>query len=451
MPKFSEQRKSLLSSQARVQVPWIKVTIGTYTFGVFSNVTRGKGVNKDGFYDVYNVQYPNYIQSLNVVKINGQVNQYTLTIKYPVTQFDDPNFFEKVFSSVSQTRKIVFSYGDASMPSYIYKDEEAIITDISSSFILESSVISYVVKAVSGAALKTATNMSFISDGQPHKPSDLIKDLFNNRATGLQDVFKGMNSKNLNKLINGSDQYVVLDTKLNISALDYISYLVSCMIPDGSTTSDISRDIFILTIHDDTTYDKLYVDEYVPYGGPYFKVSRTSYLSEQSDAYEVDIGYNTATIVTSFNVDNNENYSILYNYQKKINPAEYVRRINKKGEWEEVYAPATTSNNEEYETRPEDKSWWTKVTKYPISATITIQGLLRPATLMTYLRLNTIFPGGHKHISSGLYIITKQVDQIDGSGYRTTLSLTKISGDNQPSVNASSPNPKASMWGNGNF
>ena len=54
---------------------------------------------------------------------------------------------------------------------------------------------------------------------------------------------------------------------------------------------------------------------------------------------------------------------------------------------------------------------------------------------MTYLRLNTIFPGGKKHISSGLYIITKQTDQIDGNGYRTTLELTKISGDNYIKTN----------------
>jgi hypothetical protein len=48
---------------------------------------------------------------------------------------------------------------------------------------------------------------------------------------------------------------------------------------------------------------------------------------------------------------------------------------------------------------------------------------------MTYLRLNVIFPGGHRHISSGLYLITKQIDTIDSAGYRTQLSLTKISGD----------------------
>ena len=33
--KFSQQRRSLLSSQTRIQVPWVKVTLGTYTFGIF--------------------------------------------------------------------------------------------------------------------------------------------------------------------------------------------------------------------------------------------------------------------------------------------------------------------------------------------------------------------------------------------------------------------------------
>jgi hypothetical protein len=48
---------------------------------------------------------------------------------------------------------------------------------------------------------------------------------------------------------------------------------------------------------------------------------------------------------------------------------------------------------------------------------------------MQYLRLNVIFPGGNKHISSGLYIVTKQTDSISNSGYRTSLSLTRIAGD----------------------
>lgn len=429
---FSQQRRSLLSSQARIQVPWIKVTIGKYTFGVF---TRAGKPDKDayGTYTSYQVQYPQYVKELRIVKINGQVNQYSLRIEYPVTINDDPNFFEKVFSSVSNTREIIFSYGDASQPAYIYKDEKAIITDVQQQFNLESSSILYNVSAISGAALKTSSCRHFFSDGAKHKPSDKIKELFRDNDSGLKAVFTGMSTKDLDTFIAGDDEPVKLETKLNMSALDYLSYLTSCMIPQG-TTGSTTKDIYILTIHDDTTYEAL-ADETTP-RGPHFKVTKTSYLSEQSDAYEIDIGYNTSTLVTQFAIDKNENYALYYDYQKELYPKEYVRRLNREGKWEDVYAPVLTSNrNTDFETNSDDLSWWTKVTKYPIQASITIQGLLRPATLMTYLRLNVIFPGGHKHISSGLYIVTKQTDVIDESGYKTTLNLTKISGDNYISTN----------------
>lgn len=66
------------------------------------------------------------------------------------------------------------------------------------------------------------------------------------------------------------------------------------------------------------------------------------------------------------------------------------------------------------------------MTQYPITVTVTLKGLLRPAILMTYVKLNVLFYG-RSHIASGVYIITKQTDSIDGSGYKTTLNLTRIS------------------------
>lgn len=428
--KFSQQRKSLLSDQARVQVPWVKVTLGTYTFGIFDSKTKSKGAkDKNGFYSTYQVKYPDYIQSLTVTKINGQVNQYVLNIIYPITQFDDPNFFEKVFSSISSARKIIFSYGDAAVPSYTYKNEEAIITKITQGFNLEASSISYQIEAVSGAALTADGTITELSSGAPVKPSDKIKSLFRSNKS-LQDTFTGMRISDLDKLISGDDQPVVLDSKRNISALDYIAYLASCMIPSG-TKPGLSKDIYILTMHDDTILDSTYdPGSFGGRGGPYFKITKTSYAAEHSDAYEVDIGYNTSTIVRNFNIEQNENFSLYYDYQNEIHSEDYARRLNKQGEWETVYSPNFMVRADEFSASAKDMIWWTKATKYPITATITIQGLLRPATLMQYLRLNIIFPGGHKHLASGLYIVTRQVDSINGQGYTTQLSLTRISGDN---------------------
>jgi hypothetical protein len=150
---------------------------------------------------------------------------------------------------------------------------------------------------------------------------------------------------------------------------------------------------------------------------------------ERDDAYEIDIGINTSTIVRSFKIDQNENFSLYYEYQEKAHPEDYVRRLNNDGLWEDVYAPTKMMRQNKYDTKATDKVWWTKITQFPITAEIQIQGLLRPATLMQYVRLNVIFPGGNKHISSGLYIVTRQIDNIGPNGYATNLGLTRIKGD----------------------
>jgi hypothetical protein len=199
------------------------------------------------------------------------------------------------------------------------------------------------------------------------------------------------------------------------------------MIPSG-TTPGLSKDIYILTFYDDTVSA---IDRGKGKGGPYFKITKTSTVMEHSEAYQVDIGVNTSTIVRNFQIEHNDNYSIYYDYQNVNHPEQYTRRLNNEGEWEDVFAPTSMIRNNKYDTKASDQVWWTKVTQFPINATITIQGLLRPATLMQYLRLNVVFPGGRKHLASGLYIVTRQVDNIDASGYTTQLSLTRINGDTE--------------------
>ena len=69
------------------------------------------------------------------------------------------------------------------------------------------------------------------------------------------------------------------------------------------------------------------------------------------------------------------------------------------------------------------------MTQFPVNVDITIKGLLRPAILMTNVKLNVYFYG-NKFIYSGIYVITQQVDNISAEGgYRTTLSMLRIKGD----------------------
>ena len=429
---------SLLGSTSRIETPFIKVTIGKYTFGVYHKEDATIKDNNN-FYTVAKIQYPNYIQSLSVEKINGRVNQYSLTLIYPIRPGDDPNFFEKVFSSVSKTREIIFSYGDISLPTFIYRNEKALITDINTSFNLKGNSITYTVSAVSSATLGQSGVYSFPYYSNK-KPSDLIWEILKNPTYGLQEIFYGMlNEESVRKLglIPGNDQAVKIEAQENIAILDYLNYLVACMIPQGEkTNSNQQTTFYVLGIYDEiggsTSSDNPQAGNIITesLGGPYFKISTVNSKMQHSDAYEIDIGFPTANIVTSFNISNNENYSIYYDWQSELNEEDFVLRLNDEGEWEKEYAPRISSSNNQHVTRTSDKTWWTKITQYPISANLTIKGLLRPATLMQYVKLNVLF-FGIKHISSGTYIVTKQLDQIDRGGFRTTLNLTRVVGESE--------------------
>ena len=413
---------SLLASTNRVEAPFVKVDIGNYTMGVFQR--RGKKVNKiNGVVSGLAEKYPNYIQTLKVKKINGTVNTYSLRITYVITENSDPNFFEKLFSSVSKTRTIRFTYGDAMQPDYVYREEEAIITKIQNNFNIDSATIDYTVEAVSTSSLSLSGTYTFPSVTM--KPSDRIRQVLYNSKYHLTDVFKGMRDRNLVDqmgFIAGDDKIVKIPTCTNMSILEYVSFLVSYMNPVGSTTnSAIKQNVYSLMTYEDTTG---------AYGGAYFKVQKiqkAQSILNQLCSYTVDIGYPSANVVSSFSISNSQNWSIYYDYNRDLGNSDYLKRINSDGELEDIYSPQLT--NTHFEMHENDSTWWTKVTQYPIEATLTLRGLLKPAILMQYVKIN-VWYWGKKHIASGYYIITSQEDSIDVSnGYSTTLKVLRVAPD----------------------
>ena len=80
--------------------------------------------------------------SVNIVKVNGTVNQYVLTLQYQIAPGQDPNLLDRIFSSVGYG-KVYISYGDWASPTFIYKEEEAIITKLTSNVDFANSKIIY--------------------------------------------------------------------------------------------------------------------------------------------------------------------------------------------------------------------------------------------------------------------------------------------------------------------
>lgn len=395
----------LLSVGTYVESPFIIVKIGNYTFG---NATK-TGNNK-----YMKVTFPNYMQSIEITKINGSVNTYTIKMVYPIVPGDDPNMLDKVFGSVSDTRKITISYGDWNAPSYIYKEEEALITDVQSSVDFSSPRISYTISCVSASFPVEARVFNF--PARTDKPSAVIKELVNNSMYGLKDVFKGMvqnTSVVRTNLIASDDMAVHLDAQPCSNVVDYLNYLVSSM----------------KGYNDNSIYQLVFVDDNK--NGSYFTVSKISsnvQTSTLTDSYSIDIGFPGNNFVTSFSIKDTSEWPLLYNYSKELQQEEYTYKISNLGTLEKDKSVSVTRNRNLLKTTNEDENWWKAVTEFPISASLTIKGLVRPTTLMSYVKLNCVFYG-RKHISSGLYVITKQVDTIDNSGYRTVLDLLRVRGD----------------------
>lgn len=414
---------NLLGSTSRVETPLIYVTIGDTIFGAY-NKSYETLLSSSGATKKFITTFPNFMKSITIEKVNGTINSYSIQMIYAIRNGDDPNLLEKVFSSVSKDRRIRITYGDASIPSMIFKDEEALITDIKSNLNISSSVITYTLTCVSASMALNAGKYTFAKDRK--KPSEKIKEILFDTSYGLQDIFYGMRDKDLvlsTNLLASDDKVVDIEAKTSITVLDYLKYLVTCMIP--ATNIDIraiDKNRYALVVIDDTTHK---------YGGPYFKITKllsSETVTNELDVYEIDIGTHSKDMIIDFSIDDNQTYSILYNYSQQIKQPNYIYRIDDKGKMTYEYSPIFSNSPQLMKTTAADRNWWTTMTQYPISCTLTLKGLLRPAILMSYVRLNVYFYG-NKHISSGLYIVTRETDTISEAGSRTTLKLTRIQGD----------------------
>ena len=406
-------KANLTTIPTLVESPFIIITIGGHTFGSFNN---GK-YSSTGLHS--NVEFPNYMKSLSITKINGTVNTYTVVFSYQVAYGEDPNRLDKIFSRATKDRKITLSYGDWNSPSFIYKEETGIITNITSSLNLANSSIDYTIKCTSDAIGLTASTFTF--PAKTAKGSDILKNLVSNVKYGLSNIFTGMKDKNKvlkNGLIASDDKTVSIPMQKNVTPLEYMNLVVNSM----TSVNENTTSTYMLTIHDDVNNE---------YGGTYFTVDKVEYNTPNflpADTYELNVNFPEDNFITQFSVTNDQSWAILYEYADNVDKQRYSYRLNNSGEVVATQAPSLIRRSNGQVSQA-SANWWAKMTGFPIQVTLTLKGLTRPSILMNYVKLNVWFHGGQKHISSGLYIITKQEDKIDSSGYKTTLTMLRVGDD----------------------
>ena len=409
------RKANLVSTPTLVESPFIYVTIGKYTFGLPSKIKSNFGVRID---------FPNFMNSLTVVKVNGEVNTYQLRMTYQIKQGDDPNLIDNILSQVSDTRTLTISYGDWCSPGNIYKEEEMLITNVKQSIEFANSRISYDIAGVSKALNLMSQVRNFPASIGAVKPSTILIGLINDPQSGIARNFSGMSNKQkvlAKQLIATDDKPVQLQAKNNTSVYDYIDYLVSSMVPNG-TESTTGNAYYALSIIDDNKNEM---------GGSYFKVTKVGDSTAEpdgKDAYQLDIGYPGDNFITDFQIKENDTWSILFDSSGTSQVNDFTYTYDQFGTLRVSDSPSVTRSKDLLQTTAADQAWWTKMTEFPIGATIQFRGLVRPTMLVSYVKVNCVF-FGRRYLASGTYIIVKQTDSISASGYKTTLELQRIKGE----------------------
>lgn len=387
-------------SDALVQAPFVELNIGGYIVGSYKSATD---------------DYPNYISRLDIKKINGEINQYIIGMVYQIRPGEDPNLLDELLSKVRYD-KIHIRYGDCESGA-LFKDTEAIITNVVNNRDYASSRITYTIYATSACNYVTSAKFNF--KATTDKPSNVIRDLiYNNPETSqlILDAFPGMRniteveSKNY---IPTNDSVLNIAAKSNQNIISYINYLVGCMSNNTNSINNVIRNSsYFITYNDDIN-------------GAYFSITELSKSNGASvptnNLFEVTVGYPDGNDIYDFTVNNNEAWSILYDVGHVSD--EYIYGLNNAGDTTLQYSPNIVgSSNILNEIQ---KNWWTQMTTFPISAQLSMRGLLKPVSLMDYIQVDVRFYG-QKHITSGLYAVIGQQDILSGSGFLTNLSLLRV-------------------------
>lgn len=360
-------------------------------------------------------KYPNYVNSLTISKINGRINTYTLNLTYQIRPLDDVNLFDKLLSRTSYTNELRITYGDSIYSTF--REEKAIITDVTFTENVSNSSINYTITALSSSS--SIMNSYFTFPSVRDKPSNMIRKLLyesGSLSKSLLEMFPAMASKTFvdsNNLIPNDDKEVTIGGYTNLDAISYLSTLVSCMIGISDNTPN-----YFLTFYDDVN-------------GAYFKVNRVAGVSAvmmssglTDSLYSVTVGYPGPNFITRFELTNNIYWPLVYEYNDSIESYDY--NIDNKGRINKIKTNSLYKDNKYYQESITNSNWWYNVTNYPISAKLTIKGLIKPILLTSYIDVETLFYG-EEDLASGLYVVTAQEDSVSGNGYVTELTLLRIS------------------------
>lgn len=387
---------SLPTSISYIESPYVSVTVGGRTIGT-----------KNG------EKYPDYLQGVKCRKTNGSVNEYQVSLVHQIAPGDNPNYIDELISKTGYN-EIIISFGDSNN-NVNFRDVKCMITNVTTSFDFIGSKINYTIFCTSFAILASTTKHTY--PARKDKPSNVIREVLYNKANStLLEAFPNMRSKGYvdsKGFIPTNDKVVNIDEVKNTNPFNYLVHLVSLM----QNEADKSKSSYYLSVEDSLGVFKI------------LEVDNNLTTLNSQFMYEVNVGYPDNNQVYDFSAKTNYAWAMAYRSDAGINNYKYT--IDNVGELKRLNTRAIYKNNSVNSTGGIlSYNLWEQLTSYPIQATLTCRGLVKPLLLLQYVKINVIFQGSTR-ITSGVYIVTQQDDIVDSQGFRTTLSLLRVAGDNE--------------------
>ena len=387
---------NLPSALSYVEAPYISINLGGIDIGTY-----------------HSGHFPNYLNSINIKKTNGSLNEYIINLRHQIAPGDNPNYIDNLISA-NGYNKIKITYGDANA-GIEYNDVNALLVNAKSNFDFFNNAINYTLSATSSSVMSSVHRRNYPE--VTARPSEIINKMLYQTGELLQ-YFPSMQSQtfvNSHNLIPSTDQKVTISAMSNVVPLNYLNTLV------GSMTPNTGDGIYYLSILDEKDT------------GPYFKIEQINTSLTKSSfplIYEVDINYpNENSLIYNFSVDSDYAWPLAYEYGGGF--SNYNYDVDSKGNiFSSKTSAVTKSTGSTKMANTMDKNWWTNVTEFPVSATLEVKGLTSYVMLLNYIKVN-VFYFGNKLRSSGIYIVTGQEDSLSENGFRTRLSLLRVAGDNQ--------------------
>lgn len=373
------------------------------------------------------IKFPNLIISLNVNKIvSGDMNKYTLVLKYLPQDNEDPSYIDKLLAAnvTQNSSKIVISYGDTSTEGFFSRKDEAFITNYTMKMELETSAMVYTITAITVASALTQLDTSGnvityeFQDVSDTHISKIYADLYNNPKYGLKDIFPGGIFIDKVNVLNITDKNRP-DTKFegtipggNMSLLEYLTALVSLMVPSSYGTEDICGYVYAFN---DT------------YGSRSFEIYKS--INDAKIVDELVIGSVDGSNITTYEFTNDFSALIAMRYGKtKDIQSKSLSKTYIDDNCNEVEIEGVLGNHKNLNTSSmsNDAIWWNSVSKLPCGLNISTRGMIRQLPLMSNIKV-TIVIKGRIHFSSGIYSLMEVHDVIDNSGFYSQLKLLKTS------------------------